>query len=92
MLTFEEKLDQYRYSGKPGRPRNAFIADHGTVARYQHPQYKCRCTKCREAWRHYKLLYRRRRKIDLVEKAIALEKVGRFAEAQLIRTTIRTKS
>jgi len=64
-------------------------AKHG-VAGYQHD--KCRCPKCTNAWRLYKKLYRRRRRIALTEKGLELLKRGKFAEGELVLATIRNKS
>jgi hypothetical protein len=73
--------------------RTTTAPPHGTVARYQHPKFPCRtCPDCREAWRLYKKLYRRRRRIDLTEKGLELLKRGKFAEGETILATIRNKS
>jgi hypothetical protein len=77
----------------PAPRRNSTAPPHGTVARYQHPHFPCRsCFECREAWRLYKKLYRRRRKIEFGEQAAALRKQGRFAESEVVLAMARNKS
>lgn len=74
-----------------GRPRKASRL-HGTVASYKYPSDPCRCKACREAWRLYKKLYRRRRKWEAGEQAALLKKQGHRAQAEWLLVQSRNKS
>jgi hypothetical protein len=47
---------------RSGRPPGEFIAACGTVGRYHHVKFPCRCPKCKEAWRVYQARYRAKKK------------------------------
>lgn len=74
-----------------GRPKRASLL-HGTVASYKAPKQPCRCAACREAWRVYKKLYRRRRIWDASEQAVLLDRMGKYTEAQQALIDARNKS
>jgi hypothetical protein len=71
--------------------RGTTVPPHGR-SRYNHPKHPWSCFECREAWRLYKKLYRRRRKIEFGEQAAALRKQGRFAESEVVLAMARNKS
>jgi hypothetical protein len=74
----------------PGRPKS--YPPHGSRARYNHPQFPCRCGRCSEAKRAYQQAYRQKRKAAFLRESSRLYADGQYAKSEEVLCNIRTKS